>query len=536
VSALPVSLPASLPAEERAQRERRAAELGPWLHGPFPLGGGLEVRGAWRTDERWDVVAPLVGDVSGLRALDVGANAGFDAFMLKLLGARDVLACEPFGAFAQAQFLESIYGTGIDLRQIGWQALDVHRHGLFDLVHCGNLLFHEPDPLRLLLRLRELTLDSGRLILGTMIDPDLAAPDLVRFVSGEHAGDPTWWWVPGAQALRGMLGAAGWEIVDERRYAAGPDTGFRSEYRFFAASPRSPAPALVTAEGMRASEVANRSPLGHYYSPLPDQTELASSPRRSQIWPPVPRETPGIDWRDADQLRLVRDVFARQPQLQLLDDESDDPTEYFALNDQYPFLDARLLEAMLNHLRPRRVIEVGSGFSSLITARVNREHFGGGIDFTCIEPYPRQFLLDGVPGISGLRVEKIQDTPLAVFEALGDGDILFIDTSHTVKTGGDVVWLYEEVVPRLAPGVAVHIHDVFLPGDYPEPWVMEGWGWNEVYLVHAFLAFNAAFDVAVGAQYMLHRHLDALVAAFPGLEAQLGRGGAALWLRRKSGR
>ena len=191
---------------------------------------------------------------------------------------------------------------------------------------------------------------------------------------------------------------------------------------------------------------------------------------------------------------------------------------------------------MLLHLRPRRMIEVGSGFSSLVTARVNRERLGGEIEFTCIEPYPREFLLDGIPGISNLRVEKIQDTPLEVFATLRDGDILFIDTSHTVKTGGDVPWLFEEVVPRLAPDVAVHIHDVFLPGDYPEPWVMEGWGWNEVYLVHAFLTFNAAFDVLVGAQYMLQNHPEALVQAFPGMQDQLARGGGALWLRRKSGR
>ena len=324
MSALPVSVPASLPAGERERRERRAEELGPWLHGPFPLGGGLTVEGAWRIDERWAVEAPLVGDVTGLRALDAGANAGYDAFMLKLLGARDVLACEPFSAFAQAQFLESIYRTGVDLRQIGWQALDPHRHGQFDIVHCGNLLFHEPDPLRLLLRLRDMTLDGGRLVLGTMVDPGLDGPDLVRFVSGEHAGDPTWWWVPGPQALRGMLAAAGWEIVDERRYSEGPGAGFPSEYRFFSALTRPTDAALVTAEGLRPSEVANRSPLGHYYSPLPDQTELAAEPRRSQIWPPVARETPGIDWRGDEQLRLVRDVFARQPQLDLVNEETAD--------------------------------------------------------------------------------------------------------------------------------------------------------------------------------------------------------------------
>jgi hypothetical protein len=133
-------------------------------------------------------------------------------------------------------------------------------------------------------------------------------------------------------------------------------------------------------------------------------------------------------------------------------------------------------------------------------------------------------------------VEKVQDTPLEVFETLSSGDVLFIDTSHTVKTGGDVPWLFEEVLPRLAPGVHVHIHDIFLPGDYPEFWVQEGWGWNEVYLVHAFLAFNAGFEVTVGAQFMLHRHQDVLLETFPGLREHVHRAGAALWLRRTGDR
>jgi hypothetical protein len=81
--------------------------------------------------------------------------------------------------------------------------------------------------------------------------------------------------------------------------------------------------------------------------------------------------------------------------------------------------------------------------------------------------------------------------------------------------------------------VVVHIHDVFLPGDYPQPWVLEGWGWNEVYLVHAFLAFNSGFEVLLGAQYLLQNHRDVLDEAFPSLAAHEAGGGAALWLRRR---
>jgi hypothetical protein len=153
----------------------------------------------------------------------------------------------------------------------------------------------------------------------------------------------------------------------------------------------------------------------------------------------------------------------------------------------------------------------------------------------CIEPYPRQFLLDGVAGISDLRVERIQDTPLELFEGLGEGDILFIDTSHTVKTGGDVIWIFHEVLPRLARGVYVHIHDVFLPGDYPEPWVLDGWGWNESYLVRSFLSYNSVFEVVWGSQYMLQRHPESIQRAFPEQAQYAARAGASLWIRRATG-
>jgi len=278
-----------------------------------------------------------------------------------------------------------------------------------------------------------------------------------------------------------------------------------------------------------------RFPAGYYYSPMPDARELAREPRRSQVWSSPPRDMPGVDWNAAYQGWLCREVLARQERLDLASDETEDPTEYYTGNMQYPALDAWLLEGMLRYLRPRRLVEVGSGFSSLVTARVNRQLLGASIDFTCIEPYPRDFLVAGVPGISALRTEQVQDTPLEVFQTLADGDVLFIDTSHVVKTGNDVVFLYHEVLPRLHPGVVVHIHDVFLPGDYPEAWVMEGWGWNEIYLLQSFLAFNSAYEVMLGAQYMAQRQLDVLLAAVPGF-AELDhsrRGGGALWIRRR---
>lgn len=110
--------------------------------------------------------------------------------------------------------------------------------------------------------------------------------------------------------------------------------------------------------------------------------------------------------------------------------------------------------------------------------------------------------------------------------------MVFIDSSHAVRTGGDVVWLFGRVLPRLRPGVHVHVHDVFLPGDYPEAWVRDGWGWNENYLVEAFLQFNRGYEVVLGAQWALRNASDEIDLAFPQLAQCAERGGASLWLRR----
>jgi Methyltransferase domain len=191
-----------------------------------------------------------------------------------------------------------------------------------------------------------------------------------------------------------------------------------------------------------------------------------------------------------------------------------------------------VLQAMLRHVKPRRMIEIGSGYSSLVTAQVNREFLGSKMRFTCIEPHPFDFLLAGVPGISELHVQEIQDVPLEMFEGLNSGDVLFVDTSHALKTGGDVSWIYNQILPRLDGGVVVHLHDIFLPGEYPERWVLEGWGWNEMYLVQSFLAFNEAFEILFGVHYMIQKHWKALRKAFPRLSKKRAFWCSALWIRR----
>jgi predicted O-methyltransferase YrrM len=272
-------------------------------------------------------------------------------------------------------------------------------------------------------------------------------------------------------------------------------------------------------------------PLDHYYSPIPDSRKLAEEPARSRVWPRAPRATPGIDWRGDEQVALVRE-FAEQSQLEFPDQPTGDRRDYHAGNEMFSRLDAWMLQGILRRFSPRRMIEVGCGWSSLVTARINREYLGGELNFTCIEPHPPEFLTGGVDGITRLIVSPVEELPVDTFLELGQGDVLFIDSSHTVKTGGDAVYLYGEVLPRLAPGVVVHIHDIFLPWDYPPDWVFSGRAWNEQYLVRAFLAFNSAFQILLGVGWMSHFRPDVLAASIPGYPDRHRDGGGSLWIQR----
>ena len=116
---------------------------------------------------------------------------------------------------------------------------------------------------------------------------------------------------------------------------------------------------------------------------------------------------------------------------------------------------------MVRHFQPRLIIEVGSGFSSLIVGEAIAKNNNSAL--ICIEPFPQEFLREGFPGLHSLIEKQVEDIELEFFSQLGSGDILFIDSSHTVKIGGDVNYLFLEVLPRLKPGVIVHVHDIFFP-------------------------------------------------------------------------
>ncbi len=271
-------------------------------------------------------------------------------------------------------------------------------------------------------------------------------------------------------------------------------------------------------------------PNGHFYSPVVDPSQLDPS----KLWSLQP-QTPGIDFNEASHETILREVFPRwmldydYPELL---EETPNLAEFFTRNSQFSWLDSRAFFVLLREWKPQRLIEVGSGFSTLLAADVNRRFLDRSIDITCCEPYPREFLRNGIDGVSRLIEDKVQNVALEEFTTLQRGDILFIDSSHVAKTGSDVNYLYLEVLPRLASGVRIHIHDILLPHEYPREWVIdENRSWNEQYLVHALLMFSSGFRVTFGCSFA-HWRFPELVQQALALPSGRAFGGGSLWLER----
>lgn len=262
----------------------------------------------------------------------------------------------------------------------------------------------------------------------------------------------------------------------------------------------------------------------HFYQPIPD-TQLLSE----TLWS-HPSKLAGIDMNDAMQLDLLRNHFPkfRQEYERFPANPTEGQTQFYLGNGPFDHADALGAYCMVRHFQPRLIIEVGSGFSSLLLGQAAAKNKSS--QLICIEPFPLEFLRNGFPGLQSLIDKEVQDIDLEFFSQLESGDILFIDSSHTVKIGGDVNYLFLEVLPRLKPGVIVHVHDIFLPFEYRRDWVLDEFRfWAEQYLLQAFLTFNSEFEVLLANSYLHHHHRSDLKMAYPSLTSW---GGGSFWMRR----
>ncbi len=223
----------------------------------------------------------------------------------------------------------------------------------------------------------------------------------------------------------------------------------------------------------------------------------------------------------------------------LLDDVNrvlvNDPTRRYQLpSSSYDIGDATIYVCMLRHLCPERLIEVGSGSSSAVALDTFDQFFTKRPRITFIEPYPAllKSLLKREDWASiEIVASGVQEVAPSFFDDLQRNDLLFIDSTHIVKTGSDVVFELFEVLPRLRSGVVVHFHDVFYPFEYPCEWVIDrNYSWNELYALRAFLTGNRDWEILFFNDYFARAERMRVERDAPQI---LDNPGGGLWLRRR---
>jgi len=253
----------------------------------------------------------------------------------------------------------------------------------------------------------------------------------------------------------------------------------------------------------------------HYYSPIPDTRILR---KRPELWlSELPLD--GLDLNINEQKHLVEEIYHlfHEEYMALPLERTNDPTQYHLNNGSFGFMSGQMHYGMIRHFKPKKIIEVGSGYSTLVSLAALRKNAAEGhqCDFITIDPYPTSFITKDTPGIKQLLIKKVEDIDVTFFDQLSENDILFIDSSHTVKLGGDVNFLILEALPRLKKGVIIHIHDIHFPYEYFKSYALENHlFWQEQYLVQAFLAYNKAFKILWCASYMHYKYPELMTMYF----------------------
>jgi predicted O-methyltransferase YrrM len=285
---------------------------------------------------------------------------------------------------------------------------------------------------------------------------------------------------------------------------------------------------LIIERDRLLSELKRINP-GHFYSPIPRLEDIEKD--ASRLFDRSKQTLGGIDLNVEGQLATVAELeqfYAQQP----FSEQPAGDLRYYFGNPFFGHSDAIFLYGIMRMTKPKQIIEVGSGFSSFVMLDTNELFFDRQIQLTFIEPYDERLKSrlknEDLRGTE-IIADFVQRVPLSRFEALGAGDILFIDSSHVAKIGSDVNRIILEILPRLAKGVLVHFHDMFFPFEYPREWLEEGRYWNEAYMVRAFLQFNSAFKIRAWTHFLGTFHSERLHRTMPLCMKEIGGG---LWLER----
>ena len=235
-------------------------------------------------------------------------------------------------------------------------------------------------------------------------------------------------------------------------------------------------------------------PAGHYYSPIPSQEDILEN---CELYEGKLADLPDINLNKEHQyenLQLFQDFY---DEMSFPEKQTPEWRYYFDQN-WFGYTDAIFLYCFLRKTQPKRIVEVGSGFSSAVILDTLERYELQDSEVTFIEPFPDR-LMSVLRDHDKSRVRivemKVQDAPIEIMRSLQSGDLLFIDSSHVVKCGSDLKYLIFDILPQLPPGVFVHLHDVFYPFEYPSEWLADGRFWNEGYFLRAFLSYNSEWKI-----------------------------------------
>lgn len=279
--------------------------------------------------------------------------------------------------------------------------------------------------------------------------------------------------------------------------------------------------------------------LVHYYSPVPDINDLI----RRGIFEKCSRLT-GIDFRTGEQLEFLMQLgraYGKECGWPL--NPTNDPLQFFLDNKGFSYGCAAALHCIIRHFKPRRIIEVGSGNSSLVISAALKRNASESMKYeakyTIIDPYPGPIIHNGqLYGLSELVKERVELTNIDQFDTLAQDDLLFIDSSHTVKIGSDVNYLILDVLPRLQPGVIVHFHDINLPYAPPKIYYTNPAFrvfWTEEYLLQAFLCGNNKFEILLAMCFLQNEFMDNFCEVFPCFDrATNWANSGSFWIRVKA--
>lgn len=259
----------------------------------------------------------------------------------------------------------------------------------------------------------------------------------------------------------------------------------------------------------------------HYYSPVPNILDLEET---RNIWARK-SELPGVSVNLDEQATNLK-VICLSYQSEYAGNRFYKEAVSDRFGPGYGYIEAQALHGFVRHYKPKQIIEVGSGVSTycmLRASEVNARETGQDTKIVSIEPYPSG-RLRALPGIQ-LITQKVQNVPFEVFTALGENDLLFVDSSHTVKAGSDVNYLILEVLPRLKKGVIVHFHDIYLPYDYQREVTRTFLHWAETSLLRAFLIFNDKVTILVCLSHLHYERQDVLKDVFPEYNPQADENG-----------